>query len=129
MTSGIVLVVEDNQKWQDSYEEWLTRKKHQVVIAPSKQAALTSIAQHAFDVAIIDVNLSVAHGNRDGLEVAYYLKENHPKTHIIIVSGSLTPELLTELKDQGLDFIPRNELQYKAFMAFVQEKIEQAQRE
>jgi CheY-like chemotaxis protein len=123
MTS-LILVVEDNREWQDSYSEWFALKKHEVKIAETKNEALNLISQYTFTVAIVDINLSVSHGNQDGLEFVRILRQRQPETKIVVVSGSVTPEIASELQEIGLDYIPRSELRYKEFVGFVQQKID-----
>ncbi len=123
MSAPKILVVEDTKSWQETYVEWFSGEDYAVTVAATLEDALKACQESRFDLAVVDINLSKGAGNRDGLKLVDTLRSDFPKTHIIIVSGSIDSDLAEQLRAQNLVFVPRNELQYLSFLETIRQKL------
>ena len=84
-----ILVVEDEKQWrEDTFREVLEDEGYQVEMASNYSEAVAAIDRRAFDLAVIDINLTAIPGNRDGIRVLEYMAAREHQTRAIIVSGS-----------------------------------------
>ena len=65
------------------------------------EAAIASLTEREYDLAIIDVAL----GRMSGYHVVEATRRVSPKTKIVVCSGAVTPELATEAKAAGADWV------------------------
>jgi DNA-binding NtrC family response regulator len=66
--------------------------------------ALQRIASQHFDLVITDIKMR----GPNGIEVMNFVKENHPSTKVIVITGFATVETAREvLKGGAVDFIPK----------------------
>jgi DNA-binding SARP family transcriptional activator/ActR/RegA family two-component response regulator len=94
-----ILVVEDRADWQDIVCRAIAEKGHITHSATSYQEALTVLAAHKFDLAVVDPVLDTTNRfNRDGLSVVQKICELQPGIPIMIITGSLTHDLKTSLQ-------------------------------
>lgn len=121
-----ILIVEDTESWQKTYEEWFSVLNYSTWIAGTLEDAKKLCDDLTFDVAVVDINLSKGPGNRDGLMVVDILQKVAPKTQIVIVSGSIDQSLRENLESRKLTFVPRAELRYRSFIDMITEKIRKA---
>lgn len=101
-----VLLVEDNQINQQIAREFLRKADLKVVTANDGQEALDLMAQHAFDVVLMDVQMPVM----DGLEATRYLRQQarFATLPIIAMSAGVTADERQQCLDAGMtDFIAK----------------------
>jgi DNA-binding NarL/FixJ family response regulator len=102
------VIAEDSVLLRAGLVEILGREDHQVLAAVGDaEGLLTSVEEHAPDVAIIDVRLPP--GYRDeGLQAALTLRRRHPKVGILVISQFVEPTYATELLEvatSGLGYL------------------------
>ncbi|MFT3843045.1 MAG: response regulator [Myxococcaceae bacterium] len=85
--SARVLCVDDNVTLLDNLQELLADAGYQVRTAASAQAAVV-IAAEGYDVALVDLRLP----DRDGSELAAELKQRHPDSAVVMLTGFGTVE-------------------------------------
>ena len=86
-----ILVVEDEECWrEDIFREALEDEGHHVTIASSYGEAVAALDRLAFDLVVIDVNLTNVSSNRDGVRVLERIAALGHNVSIIVVSGSKT---------------------------------------
>jgi DNA-binding NtrC family response regulator len=93
-----VLVVDDEQSIRRSLQEFLDDFNFAVTTADSAEAALKLIADHHFDVGIIDLRLPGMNGD-------VLIKNAHqmnPKMKFIIHTGSVGYQISQELLNAGM---------------------------
>lgn len=79
-----VLIVEDEPLIADDLSFHLEDiGVQEVMIALKYEVAIKKIAEHHFDLVLLDVNLS---GERDGIDVANFINRNNPTPFIFITS-------------------------------------------
>jgi CheY-like chemotaxis protein len=86
-----ILLVENNQEWQDSVRRGLP--EYQVDVAPSYDEALAFLhSGRKYALSIVDLHLNDSETNNPldelGGDVLEYLRENHPLTRRIALTGS-----------------------------------------
>jgi CheY-like chemotaxis protein len=79
-----VLLVEDNPEVAEVTKGLLEQLGCQVEVAPQAQAALDALARATFDLVVSDI---VMPGAMNGVELAYAIRERHPKLPVILASG------------------------------------------
>lgn len=82
-----ILVIEDLPSWQKKFRRFLRDEPFNIVVATNYLEALILAEVYAFDLLILDVNLSGVPYNVDGLRVANKLWDKDKEVKIIIVSG------------------------------------------
>ncbi|HWE44537.1 MAG TPA: ATP-binding protein [Caulobacteraceae bacterium] len=87
-----VLVVEDHPVNRMIIEAWLTSAGHAAVSAENGEAALALMAEQAFDLILMDVNMPVM----DGLTATRRLRESHnspnQESPVVVLSASARAE-------------------------------------
>lgn len=78
-----ILVVEDDIRVSNLFQNSLTRAGHSVVLVPNGNDALRAFAQQPFDLIITDIFMP----EKDGLEVIRELKRKHSAIKIVAISG------------------------------------------
>ena len=103
MRSLNILVVDDDAPTCLVISTVLTRQGHTVEIANDGKEAISLFTNkpECFDVIITDHRMPLV----SGLELVHYLRKNEFGGKIIVISGLLTPELLTEYRSKRVDKI------------------------
>lgn len=71
--------------------------------AETFEQAISMINVREYDVVIADLRLTGVMG-KEGLEILQYIKENHPKTRFIMVTGYGNPDIIKKAYEIGADF-------------------------
>ncbi len=95
--TGQILIVDDENHIRFFLKEILTRDGHEVVDVDSGEAALKAIAEHNFDLALIDLNL----GGMNGMEVLSKLRQMSPDTIPIVLTAYASLETSVDALRQG----------------------------
>jgi DNA-binding NtrC family response regulator len=86
-----ILVVEDEERWrEDILREALEGEGYVVQTRDSYRQAVSTLARQAFDLVVVDVNLTGVSGNQDGIRIVKRLASRGDQTPVIVVSGSKT---------------------------------------
>ena len=96
-----VLVVDDQLVIRELLKDILTSEGYKVILAEDGLQGLETykVYQDEFDVVILDIIMPGLYGN----EVYTKLKEINPSIRVVITSGHVEPEIIQELKKQGID--------------------------
>jgi two-component system phosphate regulon sensor histidine kinase PhoR len=99
-----ILVIDDEERIRDACRMVLEDEGYQVALADSGELGLKMIADTHFDVILLDLMMPVL----SGLDVLPKLKERHPDTAVIVITGYATVEHSIEaMKEGAFDFIPK----------------------
>jgi CheY-like chemotaxis protein len=96
-----ILLVDDDELVLETYQEGLSLKGHQVVVAHSGSEALLVMNKGGFDVLITDLSMS----GMPGLELAKRAKKIEPALPIILFSGWAIQHEEEQIKQVGVDYI------------------------
>lgn len=96
-----ILLVDDDELVLETYEEGLSLKGHQVVVAHSGSEALVALDKEGFDVMITDLSMQ----GMAGLELAEKAKKIKPNLPIILLSGWAIQHAENKIKQVGIDYI------------------------
>jgi DNA-binding NtrC family response regulator len=83
MRYGNILAIDSEREIRDLIERRFTLEGFEVRTAGSAEQALKLFDQHNLDVVLLDINLP----EMDGIELLRDMKQRHPDTEIIIVTG------------------------------------------
>jgi two-component system response regulator AtoC len=101
---GKILVVDDDMGSLSSLGEAMTREGYQVILASSGEEALRQGAEQDFDVVITDLRMKGV----DGLQVVRTLKNSHPETVVIVMTGFASMETVVDAIAAGAyDYISK----------------------
>jgi DNA-binding NtrC family response regulator len=105
MPSKSVVVVDDDQATLRSLEFWLTEAGYDVVSSARFEDARKYLASHTPDILLADVRL----GEFNGLQLALYVKGEHPHVVAIVFYDYDDPVLAVEAERCGARFVRRPE--------------------
>jgi two-component system response regulator HydG len=97
MADPRLLIVEDDRAHAEALKAVLERESYVVEIADSFLAAQDRLGVRAFDMVLSDLRL----GDGDGLELLAVLKEHHPRTSMILITGYGSIETAVEAMRLG----------------------------
>lgn len=104
MTSGRILIVDDDAVVRDSLGKWFESEGFDVEICPSAHHALEKMATDGFDIALVDIRMPGV----DGIELQARLKEADPNMPVIIMTGYASVETAVRaLKNGAYDYITK----------------------
>ncbi len=92
-----ILVVDDEPLMADSLKQNLSEEGYTVDTASSGTEAIELFDRGVHHVAICDLRL----GDTDGMEVLRHIKDTHPSTEVIVVTGHGTVERAVEATKAG----------------------------
>jgi len=99
-----ILVIDDEERIRDACRMVLEEEGYHVALADNGELGLKMIADAHFDVILLDLMMPVI----SGLDVLPKLKERHPDTAVIVITGYATVEHSIEtMKEGAFDFIPK----------------------
>lgn len=99
-----ILVVDDEERIRDACTMVLEEEGYDVATADNGELGLSMIEEKHYDVILLDLMMP----NLSGLEVLPQLKEKHPDTAVIVITGYATVEHSIEAMKKGaFDFIPK----------------------
>jgi CheY-like chemotaxis protein len=86
MSSGTILIVDDDELVQSSLKAQCQRRALDVLIANDGNEAIRLLERHACDVALLDVLMP----DKEGIETLIEIKQRFPKLRVIVMSGGGT---------------------------------------
>jgi len=102
--SSRILIVDDEVRLGDSVKRLLGHKGYAATTANSVAEALRCLAERPFDLVLLDLMLPDA----NGMDIFHHLKENYPKTQVIIMTAHGTIEAaVTAVKEGAFDFLKK----------------------
>ena len=101
---GKLLIVDDELSVRDSLSKWFREEGYEVGTAENANEALTRLAEHPWDVALVDIKM---HGT-DGIELQRRMHEQNPDLMVIIMTGYASVETaVTALKNGAYDYVTK----------------------
>ncbi|MBI3004548.1 MAG: response regulator [Ignavibacteriales bacterium] len=99
-----ILVVDDEDALRTVLSAELEGEGYQVGTAADGQEAINILGKSAFDLILLDIKMP----NVDGFEVLKFVKEKHPKTKVIMLTGFADLKNAIESKKLGAeDFVSK----------------------
>lgn len=93
-----VLIVDDEIRFCHSLETLLKAEGYQVDTVNTGEQAFRILQQHAYSVALVDINLPDVNGNH----IAARIGDEYPGTAVIILTGNATVDSAVESLRQGV---------------------------
>ena len=97
-----ILIVDDEPTVLVTLSYSLRSPGVEVVTASKLESAEAALEKYFFDLVIADIRMSGILGV-EGLELLSYVKQNSPKTKMIILSGSGSDDLRKRALERGAD--------------------------
>ena len=99
-----ILVVDDEDALRTVLSAELEGEGYQVTTAADGQEAINVLTSTGFDLILLDIKMP----NVDGFEVLKFVKEKHPKTKVIMLTGFADLKNAIESKKLGSeDFVSK----------------------
>jgi len=99
-----ILVVDDEKRIRESCRTVLTGEGYAVACAENGSQGLEMIGREYFDIILLDLMMP----QMSGLDILPEIKEDHPDTVVIVITGYSTVEHSIEaMKAGAFDFIPK----------------------
>lgn len=91
-----VVIAEDSVLMRDGLVRLLGDRDHDVATVGDADALLTAVAEHAPDIAVVDVRMPPTHTD-EGLRAAVRLRVEQPETKILVLSQYVEERYASEL--------------------------------
>ena len=99
-----ILVLDDEQIVCDRVQATMEKLGFRVETFTDSRKALDRVAAERFDVVITDLKMP----GPGGIDVLKFVREQHPTTRVVVITGFATAEAAREALKQGaVDFIPK----------------------
>ncbi len=98
-----LLLVDDEIPVLLAFKKLLKGFHTKIDTAETFEQAISMINNREYDVVITDLRLTGVMG-KEGLEILQYIKERHPKTRFIMVTGYGNPDIIKRAYAIGADF-------------------------
>jgi PAS domain S-box-containing protein len=99
-----ILVIDDESRIRDACQMVLEEMGFEVALASEGAQGLAKIKEQHFDIILVDLMMPVL----SGFDVLSRVRENHPDTVVIVITGYATVEHSIEAMKKGaFDFIPK----------------------
>jgi two-component system, NtrC family, response regulator HydG len=99
-----LLIVDDELIVRDSLSKWFREEGYSVEMAESARAALSLLAEHPVDLALVDIKMP----GTDGLELQSRIKVVAPETTVIMMTGYASVEsAVASLKNGAYDYVTK----------------------
>ncbi len=101
---GSILIIDDDPIIVDSLSTFLTKEGHNIQRATTLNATLKTMSTNEIDVVITDMNMP----DTDGFEILRVIKQRHPDTNVIMITGYGTIESAVEaIKLGAYDYLTK----------------------
>jgi len=103
MEKSTILIVDDDDIIRKVLVAILTKQDYQVYEAINSDKAITLFKQRSFDLALVDYLMP---GSMDGLQLLSWLRQYHPHTDVIIMTGFATLDnSIVALRQGAYDYL------------------------
>jgi len=101
---GKLLIVDDELSVRDSLGKWFREDGYEVGTAESANEALTRLAEHSWDAALVDIKMR----GTDGIELQRRMHEVDPGLMVIMMTGYASVETaVAALKNGAYDYVTK----------------------
>ncbi|MGB9130426.1 MAG: sigma-54 dependent transcriptional regulator [Thiobacillus sp.] len=97
MTSGKLLIVDDDKVAMKNLEQALKKEGYAVTTTQSGGNAQALLEKQSFDVVLSELHMDKV----DGMQLLKRCRESHPDTEVILITGHATLESAVEAMQQG----------------------------
>jgi len=102
--TGRLLIVDDELSVRDSLAKWFHEEGYDVGTAEEAGQALTRLAEHPWDAALVDIKMR----GTDGIELQRRMHEIDPGMMVIMMTGYASVETaVTALKNGAYDYVTK----------------------
>ena len=99
-----ILVIDDEPRIREACQIVLLEMGFEVALASEGAQGLAKIKERHYDIILVDLMMPVL----SGFDVLSQVRENHPDTVVIVITGYATIEHSIEAMKKGaFDFIPK----------------------
>ena len=99
-----LLIVDDELSVRDSLGKWFREEGYSVGVAENAGAALTLLAEHPWDAALVDIKMR----GIDGIELQRRIREIDPNLMVILMTGYASVEnAVHSLKNGAYDYVTK----------------------
>ena len=99
-----ILIVDDEPDVREVLEEYFVAHGYAVIAAESASAARAMAAQHAIDLALVDIHMP----GEDGLSLARHLRERYANIAIVMLtSAAMVVDRIVGLEMGADDYVPK----------------------
>ncbi|MBI4525540.1 MAG: response regulator [Deltaproteobacteria bacterium] len=95
--AGSILVVDDNQNFQELLKRVFTKRGYEVKTASNGEEALDLLQRDSFGLAVLDLRMDVL----DGIALLKEIRRHRPTLRSIIVTGYPTEETRNQAFENG----------------------------
>jgi DNA-binding NtrC family response regulator len=95
-TIATVLIVEDDVFWQEQYSKVLNNLGFKTISVTSLAQAIDQINQQRFDLAIVDMNLTLGLPQDEGLLILEQISRREESIAVIVSTGYPTVDMVSE---------------------------------
>ena len=122
-----ILVIDDDKDVLTAVRLLLKPEVNQVVTESNPESLLHLLAQHTFDIVMLDMNFTAAvNTGNEGVFWLRKIKENHPKLPVVMITAYADIDLAVRcLKEGASDFVVkpwRNDVLLKTLAEILQQK-------
>jgi CheY-like chemotaxis protein len=104
MSSGTVLVVDDEPEVRRLLQDFLSDRGYEVLVAADAQEALASLDAHRPDLVLLDIAMP----GMDGVEALRRIATGYPAVRVIVVTANTEISVTSKLLAMGaVDYIPK----------------------
>ncbi len=112
MSQGRILVVDDDQRWRNTFHRFLNAEGYSVTLTSSFQEAIEALEKGCFHLAVVDIRLvDWDKDNEEGLKILAHMKEmglaEVTKSIVVTAYGTTARQRSAFKKYNVLDFIPK----------------------
>ena len=115
-----IIVVGDDSNLTETISDILNLEGYSVEAVTSGEDAISLFNEKEFDVAVLDIKLP----GISGIEVLQKIKETHPNTEVIILTGKASLESAIEAVNAGAFFFLKKPIEIEEFKVIVRRAIE-----
>jgi two-component system, NtrC family, response regulator HydG len=99
-----LLIVDDELSVRDSLGKWFREEGYSIAVAENAGAALTLLAEHPWDAALVDIKMR----GIDGIELQRRMHEIDPNLMVIMMTGYASVETAVQaLKNGAYDYVTK----------------------
>jgi two-component system, NtrC family, response regulator HydG len=99
-----LLIVDDELSVRDSLGKWFREEGYEVGVAENANDALTRLAEHPWDAALVDIKMR----GTDGIELQRRMHEADPELMVIMMTGYASVETaVAALKNGAYDYVTK----------------------
>jgi DNA-binding NtrC family response regulator len=92
-----ILLVDDEERFRTNLAKMLAAEGFEVATRDSGQEALEELARQPYDVILLDMRMPAM----DGLATLAAIKQSHPDTEVIILTGHASVDAAAEISRLG----------------------------